>query len=104
MAPAWRSRRLRQTTVKLQLGDDMTAQMRPEDERFLDDLTVALGGTAETPDSVRSLLLKSEGAYSGEYQGPERHESRIGAADWWQRSEEHTSELQSPMYLVCRLL
>src|SRR5437879_8895373 len=30
------------------------------------------------------------------------------AADvrWWtqQRSEEHTSELQSPMYLVCRLL
>src|SRR5437764_9824620 len=22
----------------------------------------------------------------------------------WQRSEEHTSELQSPMYLVCRLL
>src|SRR5437763_11913087 len=23
---------------------------------------------------------------------------------WRQRSEEHTSELQSPMYLVCRLL
>src|SRR5437762_6517205 len=22
----------------------------------------------------------------------------------WRRSEEHTSELQSPMYLVCRLL
>src|SRR5437763_11094527 len=22
----------------------------------------------------------------------------------WERSEEHTSELQSPMYLVCRLL
>src|SRR5437762_7240418 len=34
-----------------------------------------------------------------------------GAADWFAaavanrlRSEEHTSELQSPMYLVCRLL
>src|SRR5437762_10847570 len=28
------------------------------------------------------------------------------AAVWWKvvRSEEHTSELQSPMYLVCRLL
>src|SRR5437879_8113472 len=24
--------------------------------------------------------------------------------DSWMRSEEHTSELQSPMYLVCRLL
>src|SRR5262250_3115476 len=24
--------------------------------------------------------------------------------DGWRRSEEHTSELQSPMYLVCRLL
>src|SRR3712207_7208231 len=23
---------------------------------------------------------------------------------WWQRSEEHTSELQSRQYLVCRLL
>src|SRR5437764_4065369 len=39
----------------------------------------------------------------------------VGFADWiippitpsiplWSRSEEHTSELQSPMYLVCRLL
>src|SRR3712207_8765059 len=24
--------------------------------------------------------------------------------NWWQRSEEHTSELQSRQYLVCRLL
>src|SRR2546426_9183265 len=24
--------------------------------------------------------------------------------DWWERSEEHTSELQSPCNLVCRLL
>src|SRR5437879_13016320 len=29
----------------------------------------------------------------------DHHQSR----GWW-RSEEHTSELQSPMYLVCRLL
>src|SRR5437879_10308658 len=26
------------------------------------------------------------------------------ASRWLKRSEEHTSELQSPMYLVCRLL
>src|SRR5437879_10877336 len=32
---------------------------------------------------------------------------QIDIANYWnvnQRSEEHTSELQSPMYLVCRLL
>src|SRR5437879_9732037 len=33
------------------------------------------------------------------------HRSWCGASSFWQkRSEEHTSELQSPMYLVCRLL
>src|SRR3712207_8952121 len=26
------------------------------------------------------------------------------SATWWRRSEEHTSELQSRQYLVCRLL
>src|SRR5437763_12068501 len=29
---------------------------------------------------------------------------RKRTASGWERSEEHTSELQSPMYLVCRLL
>src|SRR5258708_5182995 len=33
--------------------------------------------------------------------GPER---TAVAADIWDRSEEHTSELQSPDHLVCRLL
>src|SRR5437762_11345902 len=28
----------------------------------------------------------------------------VGESDFHTRSEEHTSELQSPMYLVCRLL
>src|SRR5437764_11794679 len=32
---------------------------------------------------------------------PARHDRFLGLA---RRSEEHTSELQSPMYLVCRLL
>src|SRR5258707_8677796 len=30
--------------------------------------------------------------------------ARAAAADRWTRSEEHTSELQSRQYLVCRLL
>src|SRR5437763_9478963 len=33
----------------------------------------------------------------GDHEEMERHV-------WFERSEEHTSELQSPMYLVCRLL
>src|SRR5437879_9526133 len=38
--------------------------------------------------------------------GGETHASRSGrrGSRWRTRSEEHTSELQSPMYLVCRLL
>src|SRR5437764_3006196 len=33
-----------------------------------------------------------------------RRASQIRSSMGWERSEEHTSELQSPMYLVCRLL
>src|SRR5437764_7747694 len=32
-----------------------------------------------------------------------KHQTLLQGAEEW-RSEEHTSELQSPMYLVCRLL
>src|SRR3712207_8667370 len=35
---------------------------------------------------------------------PHGHRVREGAADRARRSEEHTSELQSRQYLVCRLL
>src|SRR5437762_2940607 len=44
-------------------------------------------------DAVHLALLE---------EGGERHFQ--GAGDLGERSEEHTSELQSPMYLVCRLL
>src|SRR5437879_10082953 len=37
-------------------------------------------------------------------QGERTFVHRIFASWEWNRSEEHTSELQSPMYLVCRLL
>src|SRR5437764_7341400 len=37
-------------------------------------------------------------------QNPSRPAYRADAAPTSDRSEEHTSELQSPMYLVCRLL
>jgi hypothetical protein len=39
---------------------DGIVRLRPEDEGFLDEVIVALGGTPEPPGSVRSRLLKSE--------------------------------------------
>src|SRR5256885_8716641 len=33
-----------------------------------------------------------------------RKSARASCPSWWTRSEEHTSELQSPCNLVCRLL
>src|SRR5437762_5310839 len=46
--------------------------------------------------SRRSRLLRRE--------APARHYHQVRARQQALRSEEHTSELQSPMYLVCRLL
>src|SRR5437879_10605777 len=66
----------------------------------------------------KSTLMKvlsgvyPNGDYDGSiiYEGQERHfrdindSEALGIIDVAERSEEHTSELQSPMYLVCRLL
>src|SRR3712207_8425795 len=44
---------------------------------------------------------------AGPARGTQRHRAGVGSAHpkaWVQRSEEHTSELQSRQYLVCRLL
>src|SRR5437762_8191871 len=40
----------------------------------------------------------------GEHEGWNRDGAGVGDQPCAGRSEEHTSELQSPMYLVCRLL
>src|SRR2546426_7177172 len=40
----------------------------------------------------------------GQHRGPGRRLHRAGGEDHPSRSEEHTSELQSPCNLVCRLL
>src|SRR2546425_8300389 len=49
--------------------------------------------------------VKTIVAGSGRYTGHQDHELRCGAdVARKQRSEEHTSELQSLAYLVCRLL
>src|SRR3712207_7031457 len=52
------------------------------------------GGPASPDEAVASLHVQ-----------PENADSRLGAIiDGARRSEEHTSELQSRQYLVCRLL
>src|ERR1017187_10765308 len=49
-----------------------------------------------------TLFRSHHGAFPAR-QG-DRRDGRVGLARAHHRSEEHTSELQSPMYLVCRLL
>src|SRR3712207_7102273 len=48
----------------------------------------------------RGLVLSRADGSGGEHQGPRRLLRQQGGG----RSEEHTSELQSRQYLVCRLL
>src|SRR5437763_15059233 len=75
-------------------------QLHPFPTRRSSDLSAAAWSTASTSAS------KSVGG-SGE--APVFATRQLAATPAWKllicmRSEEHTSELQSPMYLVCRLL
>src|SRR2546423_5815654 len=59
-------------------------------------------GPAEPADPRRHRLLRRRGGAAGER---ERHGKRAAFGEpSRERSEEHTSELQSLAYLVCRLL
>src|ERR1017187_10892091 len=49
---------------------------------------------------VNTIPVSEEAPYPGD----RLLERRLKSLTRWNRSEEHTSELQSPMYLVCRLL
>src|SRR5437762_4848198 len=62
--------------------------------RSLDDLAVAAKGARGGPAWLQGWVEIWSGLA----------EARLGHAAALKRSEEHTSELQSPMYLVCRLL
>src|SRR5437762_5019779 len=59
------------------------------------------------PDAIRSRDVWSGRAqhdYSNHSEERAEKKSELNVNDDELRSEEHTSELQSPMYLVCRLL
>src|SRR5437762_14212202 len=54
----------------------------------------------------RSLSHRASGVVTAAGRSAPSSAARSSCSDlvWLLRSEEHTSELQSPMYLVCRLL
>src|SRR5437764_11935131 len=58
--------------------------------------------TLSLHDALPILLLATLGAAAHRLSWAQAADA--GAASGGARSEEHTSELQSPMYLVCRLL
>src|SRR5437762_11391058 len=57
-------------------------------------------GTADL--SQRIQQTDPQGRIADQLSGADR--VKIDVLETFERSEEHTSELQSPMYLVCRLL
>src|SRR2546426_5082031 len=86
-----------------QMGANAVAFIRALGLTKVDVLGFSIGGmvaqeiTLQAPDLVRKLILVGTGPRGG--QGMESL-TRVAQ----QRSEEHTSELQSPCNLVCRLL
>src|SRR5437764_14606081 len=56
-----------------------------------------------TPE-IYTLSLHDALPTSPTWSNPATGCSPCSCSTWCARSEEHTSELQSPMYLVCRLL
>src|SRR5437879_8841478 len=68
--------------------------------RLVDRNGDALGG----PDRGPQHGDRRPGAPQVAHELRQHAEVAVGARDFIRRSEEQTSELQSPMYLVCRLL
>src|SRR6266436_7575001 len=52
----------------------------------------------------RSTLFPYTTLFRSRPSSPSPACSRARSGSWWARSEEHTSELQSRLHLVCRLL
>src|SRR5437763_3197570 len=65
---------------------------------FFHDTATTETYTLSLHDALPIFSRRSDGRSGDGLRYSLRHDGR------WHRSEEHTSELQSPMYLVCRLL
>src|ERR1017187_5505409 len=82
------------------LGGSLMAQVEaPPEVRLPRKIRLALAGFDGHPEEILRVLPQLPDvelvAVAGEESDPDAQANR---------SEEHTSELQSPMYLVCRLL
>src|SRR2546426_7892594 len=62
--------------------------------------------TRVAPDGKQTIVATTGGGPNGAAIGPDGrvYVCNNGGLEWHDRSEEHTSELQSPCNLVCRLL
>src|SRR3712207_7937646 len=72
--------------------DELQEAIRRGAIEILDDATIANMKAKRQRDKERDKAQRQQQAIAD------------GATDWQQRSEEHTSELQSRQYIVCRLL
>src|SRR5437762_7714085 len=75
----------------------------PKLQRPLSALEPHLAAGIAAHDDIVALAAEGN-VLQGHRPPPIRQHRRVGLAESFVRSEEHTSELQSPMYLVCRLL
>src|SRR2546430_3033104 len=82
-----------------------TARTRREDRSSISSHPLADLGGLEASNYIIALLIGRLPRFSSpRSSGHEQERSRRCGPACWQRSEEHTSELQSQSNLVCRLL
>src|SRR3712207_8615558 len=98
-----RQHAIRTVVVGLPLGlsGDDTDQTR-ETRDFADRLRERLGGRVEVVLHDERFTTRMAERFGGA--GDEDSRAAAHLLEGWLRSEEHTSELQSRQYLVCRLL
>src|SRR5437879_9361035 len=89
--------------VGVGVSDEMIRQARAASKDF-DNILYVWGSAQQIPweENFFDKVLSVESFYY--YPDQDRALSELFRVMAPQRSEEHTSELQSPMYLVCRLL
>src|SRR5207244_12312233 len=69
-----------------------------------DALPISAGPFVNAPVSIRSEIAPSRSAFRPSCDGARSRNGTARSGARKRRSEEHTSELQSPDHLVCRLL
>src|SRR5437764_15387219 len=85
-------------------GSVILAELGPGRGTLMADLLRATANVPAFHRALRLYLVEASPVLRAEQQRRLAAAEPLFADDVAQRSEEHTSELQSPMYLVCRLL